>query len=90
MEAYARLTERGVRVGGELYMDALLDDHMVLGGTVSCHQVDHYDGWGTPDELRTFQYWQSALDAWPAHDYAMARDPRVVHASSPLHEAHTP
>ncbi|MGC6492644.1 MAG: NTP transferase domain-containing protein [Myxococcota bacterium] len=90
LEAYARLTERGARVGGELYMDALIDDHRALGGTVSCHQVDHYDGWGTPDELRSFQYWQSALDAWPAHDYAMARDPRVVHASSPLHEAHTP
>ena len=37
--------------------------------------VDHYFSWGTPNELRTFEYWQSCFHKWKSHEYSWSRDP---------------
>ena len=47
------------------------------GLTVRLFEVDHYIGWGTPNELRTYEYWQSCFNKWPTHPYTLHQDPRV-------------
>jgi hypothetical protein len=39
--------------------------------------VDHFLAWGTPDDLRTFEYWQSCFHKWAGHPYAMELDTRI-------------
>ena len=45
------------RPGGEWYVDTCLNAAIALGMTVGVFQIDRYIGWGTPDELKTYEYW---------------------------------
>lgn len=72
-----RLIARDERVNGEFYVDAAINTAIEQGLTVRLFEVDHYIGWGTPNELRTYEYWQSCFNKWPSHPYALRRDPRV-------------
>ncbi|HMV67493.1 MAG TPA: NTP transferase domain-containing protein [Myxococcota bacterium] len=76
--AIVRLAARDGRVRGELYLDSALEDALAAGLDLRLFEVDHYDGWGTPDDLETFRYWQRALHHWPAHPYRVEHDPRVA------------
>ena len=40
-------------------------------------EVDSYLSWGTPDDLRTFEYWQSCFHKWLSHPYRLERDSRI-------------
>ena len=37
-------------------------------------EIDHYFCWGTPNELKTFQYWQSCFNKWTSHPYKIEKD----------------
>ena len=65
---------RNGRINGEFYIDEMINDALSLG--LSCKQflVDHYLCWGTPDDLKTFQYWQSCFHKWTSHPYSMNKD----------------
>ena len=76
--AAARMMERGARVNGEYYVDMLINDAIALGQRCRLFEVDHYLCWGTPDELRTFEYWQSCFHKWKAHPYRLEEDPMVA------------
>jgi hypothetical protein len=41
-------------------------------------EVDTYLSWGTPNDLRTFEYWQSCFHKWAGHPYQLGRDARVA------------
>ncbi|MBI4869552.1 MAG: NTP transferase domain-containing protein [Candidatus Wallbacteria bacterium] len=73
-----RLLERNGRVNGELYIDSCLEDALALGLDCRALELDHYLGWGTPDDLKTFEYWQSCFHKWAAHPYRLERDARVA------------
>ena len=75
--AAERMIARGARVNGEFYIDTLVNDAVALGLDCRLLEVDHYLGWGTPDEWRTFNYWQSCFHKWPGHPYRLERDRRV-------------
>jgi hypothetical protein len=68
---------RNGRINGEFYIDACINDAVALG--LRCHlfEVDSFLSWGTPNDLRTFEYWQSCFHKWPAHPYRLEKDPRV-------------
>ena len=36
-------------------------------------EIDYYICWGTPNDLKTFQYWQNCFDKWDAHPYKSQR-----------------
>jgi NDP-sugar pyrophosphorylase family protein len=74
---FARLVARNGRVNGELYVDSMVEDALALGLRVRLFEVDAYPGWGTPDDLRVFEYWQSCFHKWPAHPYRLASDRHV-------------
>jgi len=75
--ALDRLVSRGGRINGEFYIDSLINDAIALG--LQCHlfEVDSYLCWGTPNDLRTFEYWQSCFHKWHNHPYRLELDRRV-------------
>ena len=40
-------------------------------------EVDIYLCWGTPNDLRTFEYWQSCFHKWGSHPYNLDFDARI-------------
>lgn len=76
-EALERLIERNGVVNGEFYIDSLINDAIDLGLRCKVFEVDSYLCWGTPDDLRTFEYWQSCFHKWPSHPYRIELDARI-------------
>lgn len=81
--AAERMIERGGTVNGEYYVDECINDAVALGLDCRLFEVDHYLGWGTPDELRTFDYWTECFDKWPSHPYRLEKDRRVKAQARP-------
>lgn len=77
------LFARDARVNGEFYVDVCINDAIAAG--LRCHvfEVAHYLCWGTPDDLRTFEYWQSALHKWHGHPYRLESDARLPASAVP-------
>ncbi len=75
--ALERLIARDGQVNGEFYIDSLINDAIALG--LRCHvfEVESYLCWGTPNDLRTFEYWQSCFHKWAGHPYQLQLDGRL-------------
>ena len=71
------MMERGGRINGEFYVDECINDSVTLGMKCCLLEVSHYLGWGTPNDLKTFEYWQSCFHKWPAHRYRLHLDAHV-------------
>ena len=69
-----RLYESKVTTNGEYYIDNLLNDAIDLGYKVKNFEVDHYICWGTPNDLKTYQYWQRFFNQVDWHPYEYSRD----------------
>lgn len=80
-QAAAMLVSRDGRVRGEFYVDSLIEDCLNLGLKVGVFEVECYVGWGTPNDLRTFEYWQSCFHKWDGHPYRLEKDSRVPAAA---------
>jgi NDP-sugar pyrophosphorylase family protein len=74
---FERLVQRDGRVRGELYVDSLLSDAIALGMRVRLFEIEGYPGWGTPDDLRVFEYWQSCFHKWSSSPYSLRSDRHV-------------
>jgi NDP-sugar pyrophosphorylase family protein len=86
-----RLIVRNGRVNGEFYIDSCINDAIELG--LHCHlfEVDSFLSWGTPNDLRTFEYWQACFHKWKGHPYRMEADDRIsVSALGTLNERYKP
>lgn len=75
--AVGQLIARNGRINGEFYIDSCINDAIELG--LRCHlfEVDSFLSWGTPNDLRTFEYWQSCFHKWPGHTYRLEQDGRI-------------
>lgn len=62
------------RVNGEFYVDTCINSAIQLGLRCVIFEVDSYLCWGTPNDLRTFEYWQGCFDQWKYHSYELAKD----------------
>jgi hypothetical protein len=56
--AYTHCLEHELRTNGEYYVDNLLKPLVDLGKKVVVFPVDYYLCWGTPNDYKTFTYWQ--------------------------------
>jgi hypothetical protein len=68
------LIARNERVNGEFYLDSCINDAIKLGLRCYFFEVDAYIGWGTPNDLQTFEYWQSCFHKWAQHPYRLEND----------------
>lgn len=71
------LIGRDGMVNGEFYLDSCINDAIKLGLRCYLFEVDSYLSWGTPNDLRAFEYWQSCFHKWPSHSYRLEKDAHV-------------
>tara|TARA_B100000886_G_scaffold219394_2_gene152329 strand:+ start:327 stop:1985 length:1659 start_codon:yes stop_codon:yes gene_type:complete len=69
-----RLISSENKVNGEFYVDSCINNAIKMG--LNCHyfQVEEYICWGTPNDLKTFEYWQSCFHKWKYHAYKIQND----------------
>jgi len=78
LDGLKRLQEKNRRVNNEFYVDSLIGELAEMGLDCRVFEVDYYVCWGTPDDLKVFQYWQEFFDKCPWHPYEMELDPTVA------------
>ncbi len=64
-----RLLESGEKVNNEFYVDSSINIAIELGFKVVYFEIDFFLCWGTPNDLRTYNYWQECFDKWEEHPY---------------------
>ncbi len=58
IHAAKEMIAKNTRINNEFYVDECLNNAVARGLNVKVFEVDKYICWGTPDELRTFNYWR--------------------------------
>jgi NDP-sugar pyrophosphorylase family protein len=71
------LIARNGRINGEFYLDSCINDAIALGLRCYLLEVDSFISWGTPNDLKTFEYWQSCFHKWAHHPYRLEHDSRI-------------
>ena len=66
---YQSLIKNKSTINGEYYLDSIINELLNIGKKCVVFQVDHYLSWGTPNELKTFEYWESCFNLWKNHPY---------------------
>lgn len=69
-----QMIKRKGTINNEYYIDEAINDSISLGYQCAYFEVDSYIGWGTPNDLKTFNYWQKCFDAWSSHPYQKTKD----------------
>lgn len=69
VESVKRLCEKDIRINNEFYVDSCVNELLEMGLRVKVFEVDHYICWGTPDDLRTYEYWHRFFSRCPWHPY---------------------
>ena len=62
------------RTNGEFYVDSMLNEAIHLGYKVKNFEIDNYICWGTPNDLKTYQYWQRFFNKVDWHPYEYSKD----------------
>ena len=62
------------RTNCEFYVDDVLNQNIKDGLTVKVFEVDNYICWGTPDDYKTYNYWQSFFHKCNWHPYSIEKD----------------
>jgi bifunctional N-acetylglucosamine-1-phosphate-uridyltransferase/glucosamine-1-phosphate-acetyltransferase GlmU-like protein len=62
------------RTNGEFYVDNMLNEAIELGYKVKNFEIDNYICWGTPNDLKTYQYWQRFFNKVDWHSYEYEND----------------
>lgn len=75
--AVASLINANDRINGEFYIDSCINHAIALGLKCALFEVDSFLSWGTPNDLRTFEYWQSCFHKWASHPYRLELDRRI-------------
>jgi bifunctional N-acetylglucosamine-1-phosphate-uridyltransferase/glucosamine-1-phosphate-acetyltransferase GlmU-like protein len=62
------------RTNGEFYVDSMLNEAIGLGYKVKNFEIDNYICWGTPNDLKTYEYWQRFFNKVDWHPYEYTKD----------------
>jgi len=68
------LYDNDVRTNGEFYVDSMINQAIKLGYKVKNFEIDNYICWGTPNDLKTYQYWQKFFNKVNWHPYNYDKD----------------
>ena len=71
------LIEKNNRINNEFYIDSSINEAIKLGFKCYYFEIDYYLSWGTPNDLKTFEYWQSCFHKWRHHNYNLYRDKNI-------------
>ncbi|MBI4677631.1 MAG: NTP transferase domain-containing protein [Elusimicrobia bacterium] len=73
LEALKALEARAGAVNGEYHVDSCAGEALAAGLRVHAFDVEGFACWGTPEELRTYQYWQKFFHRCARHPYDLAK-----------------
>ncbi len=59
VEAAENMIRKNIRVNNEFYVDSVINEVVAAGYKTKVFEVEKYICWGTPDDLRKYQYWES-------------------------------
>ena len=62
------------KINNEFYVDTSINNAIDLGYKVVLFEVGFYICWGTPNELKTYNYWQNCFNKWFNHSYEKEKD----------------
>jgi hypothetical protein len=74
LNSLQQLYIKNIKVNNEFYIDSLLNESIKLGYKIKNFEIDEYICWGTPNDLRTYNYWQSFFDKVDWHPYNYNKD----------------
>ncbi len=74
LSSLKKLYEKNIRTNGEYYIDNLINESIKLGYNVKNFEIDEYICWGTPNDLKTYQYWQTFFNKVDWHPYSYDND----------------
>ena len=57
--AVKQMVKKNRRINNEFYVDVAMNELIEQGMKVKVFEIDKYICWGTPNDLRTYQYWES-------------------------------
>lgn len=70
---FVRLTKEMIRqnrrIKNEFYIDELMNVFVEDGKKVKVFEIDKYIGWGTPNDLKTYEYWENYFDKADHHPF---------------------
>lgn len=69
VEAAERMIAKNRRVNNEFYVDECINEVIEAGYKVKAFEIDYYICWGTPNDYRTFNYWESFFRQESWHPY---------------------
>lgn len=69
LEAADSLIAQNRRVNNEFYVDSAIEVLLEQGRRAKLFDVQHYVCFGTPDDVRSFEYWATYFDKAPHHPY---------------------
>ena len=59
VEAAEKMIKKNRRVNNEFYVDECINELIEEGLKVKVFEIDKYICWGTPNDLKTYMYWQN-------------------------------
>jgi NDP-sugar pyrophosphorylase family protein len=68
------LYKKDIRVNGEFYIDSMLNTAVELGYKIKNFEIQNYICWGTPNDLKTYEYWQKFFNSVNWHPYDYSKD----------------
>jgi NDP-sugar pyrophosphorylase family protein len=81
IDALNHLYKHDITINNEFYVDSCMQSLLDLGKTVKIFEVNHYICWGTPNDLKTFEYWQSFFHKCLWHPYSLEKDTMISQKS---------
>ncbi|MEK3717810.1 NTP transferase domain-containing protein [Paenibacillus sp. FSL R7-0333] len=73
-ESLKKLYSKNIRINNEFYVDSLINESIGLGYVAKVFELEQYVGWGTPNDLHSYEYWQSFFHKWTWHPYSLDQD----------------
>ncbi len=73
-QALEKMLADNIRVNNEYYVDSMVGLLADMGLRVEVFEVDDYICWGTPNDYRTYCYWQSFFHKTNTHPYDVRKD----------------
>jgi len=68
------MIRKGIAVNGEYYVATAINQLIEAGKKVVPFELDKYICWGTPLDLKTFEFWENFFDSRPDHPYSSTRN----------------
>ncbi|MFC4722889.1 sugar phosphate nucleotidyltransferase [Geojedonia litorea] len=76
-KALDKMYKKNTRINGEFYVDSCIEELVNIGLNVKVFEIDNYICWGTPNDYKTFKYWQSFFHKVDWHPYKLEKDTTI-------------